>query len=98
MRLSPGSWLMPLDVFAREGQPLEIDAPWWPETLWFVPDVRHADGLRREGISRERVWTASELLSVLDGTRWTEEALGVVMIARREFAGEIVTVRRSGTR
>jgi len=85
---------MPLDVFAREGQPVEVRVAWWPETLWFVPDVRYAEALWREGIERERVWTAAELLVLLEATPpLTTEALRVVMVARREFAGEVVEVR-----
>ena len=56
---------MPLDVFAREGQPVELRVPWWPATLFLVPDVRHAQALWREGIGRERVWTAAEVSSLL---------------------------------
>ena len=85
---------MSLYVFAREGQPLEVRVACWPETLWFVPDVRHAEALREEGIMRERVWTASEVLSVLGGAPWTAEALRVVMIIRREFDGEVVAAHR----
>lgn len=45
---------MPLDVFARYGQPIEIRVPWWADTLFFVPDVRHAELLWNEGITRGR--------------------------------------------
>lgn len=85
---------MPLEVFAREGQPLEVRVAWWPVTLFFVPDVRHAEMLWREGIGRERVWTAGELIALLPGAPWTAEALRVVMIARRELGGEVVAARR----
>lgn len=85
---------MPLDVFAREGQPLEVRVAWWPVTLFFVPDVRHAEMLWLEGIAPERVWTAGELLALLAGAPWTAEALRVVMIARRELGGEVVAARR----
>jgi hypothetical protein len=81
---------MPFDVFALQGQPLEVRVTWWPATLWFVPDVRHAEALREEGVTRERVWTASELLSLLGGAPWTAETLRLVMITRREFDGEVV--------
>jgi hypothetical protein len=90
---------MPLDVFAREGQPLEVRVPvaCWPETLWFVPDVRHAEALWREGIARERVWTASELSALLDGAPCRPEVLRVIMVVRREFEGEVVAVRHRGS-
>ena len=80
-------------VAASEGQPLEIRVSWWPVTLWFVPDVRHAEALRREGIARERIWTASELIVLLEAPPPTTEALRVITIARREFGGEVVEVR-----
>ena len=56
---------MPLDVFAREGQPVELRVPWWPATLFLVPDMRHAEALWREGITRERGWTAGEADQVM---------------------------------
>ena len=86
---------MLLDVFAREGQPLELRVPWWPTTLFLVPDVRHAEGLRREGIGRERVWTSGEVASLLT-TAPTIGQLRVLTIAKREFGGEVVGVRRGG--
>jgi hypothetical protein len=76
-------------------QDLEVKVPWWPETLFFVPTLRDAEALWREGVARGRSWTASELFSILAGAPWTQEALTVVMIARREFGGEVITVRRS---
>jgi hypothetical protein len=84
---------MPLDVFAKEGQPLEIRVRWWPATLWLVPDLRHAEALRSEGVDRGRVWTAAELSMLLDGPSPTPAALRLVMVARREFQGEVVGSR-----
>ncbi len=85
---------MRLDEFAREGQPLEIRVPWWPETLFFVPTERDLEALRREGIATYRVWTAHELTALLGGASMTPDALRIVMVARQEFAGEVVEVRR----
>ena len=85
---------MSLDVFAREGQPLEVRVPWWPETFWFVPDVRNAEALWREGKGRERIWTADELLALLQVSGLTAEALRVITVARREVDGELVEVRQ----
>jgi hypothetical protein len=85
---------MPLDVFARKGRPVEVRVPWWPATLWFVPDVHNAEALCREGIARPRVWTASELLSLLRAAPLTTEALLTVMHARTDFNGEVVGVKR----
>lgn len=84
---------MPLDVFASAGQPLEVRVAWWPATLWFVPDVRHAEALYREGVARTRVWTAGELLSLLTAAPLTPGALATVMRARDAFDGEVVEVR-----
>ena len=56
---------MPLDEFAREGQPLQIRVAWHAQTLWFVPHERDAAALTREGVSRGRVWTARELAALL---------------------------------
>src|SRR5262245_61593372 len=64
---------MPLDVFAQVGQPIEIRVPWWPATLFLVPDVRHAEALWAEGIERARVWTSAELQQLLEGQPWARE-------------------------
>jgi hypothetical protein len=87
---------MPLHVFAQEGQPLEVRvAPeCWPDTLRLAPDLRHAQGLWREGVARERVWIASELIALLGGAPWTAETLRVVMVTRSEFGGEVIATRR----
>jgi len=53
---------MPLDRYAHEGAPLEIQVPRLEQTLWFVPDARQAEGMIFEGVSRGRIWTAEELM------------------------------------
>lgn len=78
-------------AMAEEGHDLKV--AWWPETLFFVPDVRDAEALWRDGVSRERVWTAKEILVLLSGPLPAAEDLRVIMIARREFAGEVVEAR-----
>ena len=83
---------LPLDHFARKGQPLEVRVPWWPESLWFVPTDRELAALRREGVAPQRIWTAGELAALLKG-EWTEETLRVLMVVRRELGGEAVAVR-----
>jgi hypothetical protein len=85
---------MSLDVFAREGQPVEVRVRWWPASLWFVPDVRHAEALCRAGVARERLWTATELVGLLSASPLATEALLTVMRARAMFGGEVVEVRR----
>jgi hypothetical protein len=84
---------MPLDMFVREGQPLEVRVPWWPETLFFVPDERHAEALRREGIARHRIWTAAELLLLPWEPPIRPDALHLLTVVRREFGGEVIAVR-----
>jgi len=79
-----------LQDFARVGRPLEIRVSWWPETLFLVPDVRHAEDLWRAGVARERLWTASELLMLCGDALVTPETLRIIMVARREFRGEVV--------
>ncbi len=90
----PGLLAMPLDVFAREGQPVEVRVRWWPETLWFAPSVRDVETLCADGIARHRCWTAGELIGFLTASPLTTEALLTVMRARAIFGGEVVEVRR----
>jgi len=52
---------MPLDVFAREGQPIELRVARPDVTLWMVPKDQDGDRLMAEGASRGRTWTAGEL-------------------------------------
>lgn len=94
MTAQPQSRLLSLSLpsFAREGQPLEVRVPWWPQTLWFVPDERYAGLLQADGISRGRIWTARELLDLM-ATRDPADAARVVAIVKLEFDGEVVEVR-----
>lgn len=89
---------MPLDVFAREGQPLEVRVPWAPVTLWFCPDARHAEILVSNGVSRGRIWTAAELMDLLSPADLAPEAARVFALAKLEFDGDVVAVgRRDGS-
>ena len=56
---------MPLDVFAREGQPIELRVRRLDVTLWMVPSARDGDRLMAEGVSRGRIWTAGELIQFM---------------------------------
>lgn len=80
---------VPLDLFTREGQPLEVRVAWWPVTLFFVPDARHAEW--RESDANECGPRAS-YSSCWREPPWTAEAFRVVMVARRELGGEVVAV------
>lgn len=84
---------MPLDRFGREGAPVEIRVPWWPEaTMWFVPQERDKAGLVAEGIGAHRVWTAAELIQVLTLAPLAAQTLTTIMRAREAFDGEVVGV------
>jgi hypothetical protein len=86
---------MPLDVYAQHGGPIEVAVPWWPETLWFVPDGRHAALLEAEGVSRGRLWTAGELMDLL-AVRGAPNDVCLVARAKLEFAGDVIEVRPRG--
>jgi hypothetical protein len=84
---------IPLDQYARDGEPLEIRVPWCEETLWFVPIDRDAERLGEDGVSRGRIWTGAELgqLMALPGlTPAVVETLGRVKVA---VDGDIAEVR-----
>ncbi len=88
---------MPLDLFAREGSPIEVRVPWLPVTLGFVPTEADAEALAREGASRGRIWTARELMNLLAIDEITTEEVKTIASAKLEFGGEVVEVRpRSG--
>jgi hypothetical protein len=79
---------MPLDVFARNGQWLEVRVPWVKVTLWVVPEERDAETLGGEGVHRGRVWTARELIGVMAITG-RSEALPSITLAKIRFDGDI---------
>ena len=85
---------MPLDRYARDGAPLEVQVPWHGETLWLVPDDRQADALAREGVSRGRIWTAGELIALMALPDRTPEIVQRLALAKRAVDGDIVEVRR----
>ncbi len=82
----------PLATFEHSNVSLEVRVHWWPDTLWFVGDMRDADRLTAEGVARHRIWTARELISLLVGSPFTPNELATLMVARREFNGEVVAV------
>jgi hypothetical protein len=85
---------MPLDQYAKEGAPLEIRVLWLPETtLWFVPDLRHAQKLMPEGIGRGRIWTAQELMDLMATRGLTPEQVSLVAVAKLTFDGTLSEVR-----
>lgn len=86
---------LPLGRFEREGGPLEVRVPWHPDTLWFVPDERHAEMLVCEGVKRGRIWTARELSDVMALRERTPEVVRALALAKIEFDGDIVEVGSS---
>lgn len=85
---------MPLDLFAREGQLLEVRVPYLAQTLWFVPGESDAEGLTQEGISRGRIWTARELADLLSCAGLGPNHVKAVALAKIELGGDVVEVRR----
>lgn len=82
---------MPLDRYAHEGVPLEIQVPWLGQTLWFVPDERQADTIMGEGVRRGRIWTADELMHVLLVA--TREDIQTISIAKLTMDGDVIETR-----
>ena len=68
--------------------------PWDGETVWFVPDDRQAEALGREGVSRGRIWTASELSALMALPDPTPEIVQRLALAKRAVVGDIIEVRR----
>lgn len=87
---------MSLELFAREGQPIEVRVRWWPKTLFFAPTLRDAEALCASGVARARIWTTSELNGLLGASTVTTSDLLTVMRAREAFDGEVIEVRRRG--
>jgi hypothetical protein len=86
---------LPLDRFAEARQLLQVHVRWWPESLWFVPSSADAEDLRREGVSRGRVWTARELADLLAIPGLSRDAILTAAQAKLAFGGEVVGVREA---
>lgn len=84
---------MPLDEFARRGASLEVRVPWLEVTLWMVPTDRDGAQLVAKGIRRGRIWTAGELIQLMQIAR-IPETVETVTHAKLEMDGEITEVRR----
>jgi hypothetical protein len=83
---------LPLDRYAREGGPLEVQVPWWAETLWWVPDERDAAALMAEGVTRGRIWTAGELMDLM-ACPAPDQSAPVLARIKLQFDGTIVEAR-----
>ena len=87
---------MPLDRYAHEGAPLEIQVPWLGQTLWFVPDERQSEAMINEGVRRGRIWTAEELMRVVPVP--TRDVVQTIAIAKLTLDGDVTEVRRRESR
>jgi hypothetical protein len=85
---------LPLGRLEAEGGPLEVRVPWHPDTLWFVPDERHAEILACEGVRRGQIWTAREFLDVMALPDRTPELVRMLALAKIEFDGDLVEAGR----
>lgn len=85
---------LPLGRFEQEGGPLEVRVPWHPDTLWFVPDERHAEMLICEGVGRGRIWTAGELLDVMALDDRTLEVVRTLALTKVALDADLVEINR----
>jgi hypothetical protein len=85
---------MPLSQFEREGCPIEIRIPSFPETLWFVPGDRERDILVTRGISHGRIWTALELMELWKAPSLTQKHAQSLARIKAQFDADVVSVER----
>jgi len=83
---------MPLDQFERDGCPIEIKVPGFPETLWFAPGDREREILVVRGISRGRIWTAHELMDLWKIPSLTREQAQTLARIKADFDAEVVSI------
>jgi hypothetical protein len=83
---------MPLPQFEREGCPIEIRVPSFPETLWFVPGSKERDALLIQGIRYGRIWTARELMEVWQAPAPKPGHAQSLARIKVEFDAEVLTV------
>jgi hypothetical protein len=79
---------MPLEEFARAGLAVQVSVPWWPTPLWFVGTPEAAGALAQEGIPRATIWTAAELLDVLQVAP-DHQTLRTLAAAKHLFDGDL---------
>jgi hypothetical protein len=86
-----------VDDFAQHGHVHEVRVPGVPETLFIVPTTSEGEHLAtRKGIARGRIWTARELVDLLEAhARVSPSDFAAIVLAKLAFDGEVVaTVRR----
>ena len=69
--------------------------PWLPATLWFCPGEAEAEGLQTQGVNRGRIWTACELLDLLNIPGLSKAGVRRVAEAKVAMDGDVVAVRRT---
>ena len=84
---------MSLAQFSHEGMPLEIGVDWLERSLWFVPTLADVESLVRAGVTRRRIWTASELMDLLNLPNLTADDIKLQTVAKLEFAGRLIAVQ-----
>jgi hypothetical protein len=88
---------MSLSRFESDGPQLEVRVPWLPVTLWMVPSERDVAAFIDEGVTRGRIWTASELATLLSLGDQTPHAVKAIALAKLQMDGEITeVVKRTG--
>jgi hypothetical protein len=85
---------MLLEEFGRHGSPLELSVPWLDVTLWVVPGEPDVAALMAEGVSRGRIWTAFELMSLLQITESSPGTIETLARAKIVLDGDITEVRQ----
>ena len=84
---------MSLAQFSHEGMPLKIGVDWLERSLWFVPTLADVESLVRAGVTRRRIWTASELMDLLNLPNLTADDIKLQTVAKLEFAGRLIAVQ-----
>ena len=83
---------MRLSQFDQSGLTIEVSVPWLEETLWFVSGPGHLEPVLAAGVSRGRIWTASELHNLLTTTGLTDADIVTMARLKAQFDGEVVAV------
>ena len=89
---------MSLSRFACEGCPIEIAAPWFDQTLWFVPGPQDVVTLVAEGVARGRICTADELAELMRLPDLDDRQLKTLFHAKVTFGAEVQSIRSVGRR
>lgn len=83
---------MAIDLFAFQGQPIEIKVPWAHQTLWWVPGDDDANAFLAEGVIRGRIWTGLELVDLFSIPELTRPQIRAIAMAKLIMDGDIEAV------